>query len=267
MPTCTKCKAIFPNDIYVDGKRKTLHKRKYCLDCSAAGDASNSLHLSHGTKPIEINKVYGYLTTLEEVASPYPNAKRDTRRYYLCRCQCGKELIRPAGVIRKTKNGCGCFETNQRVVREKTIKCTRCQVVKDLSEYTVAIHKTTYKDGSTREVPHHKKQCKSCIVALGQERVNSKVEYKYLAIKSGCITRKISLEMSLEEFKQYWDLPCHYCGGERKTHGLDRKDSSGPYSVENCVACCSDCNYMKNTMSYEKFINKLRNIASNLLAD
>jgi len=262
MPICAKCNIQFPNAIYVEGKRKTLHKRKYCLECSPAGDTSNSLRLTYGTAKIEIGEKYGHLTALSLIRD-----ENKSRLHYLCICTCGKEVVRTEEALRTTKHGCGCFETNKRMIREETIKCNRCQIEKDLSEYTIGKHKRTYKNGSTREVPYHKKLCKSCVITTLKEKIDSKVEYKYLTIKSGCITRRISLEMTLEEFKNYWDMPCHYCNGPRRTHGLDRKDSKGPYSIENCVPCCSDCNYMKNTMSYEKFIDKLRNIANNLLID
>lgn len=59
---------------------------------------------------------------------------------------------------------------------------------------------------------------------------------------------------------------CHYCGAEVQwseynlNHAgsgcnLDRKDSSGPYSLENVVVCCRRCNYGKNNFfSYEEWL-------------
>lgn len=37
MPTCKKCNVSFPNQKFIDGKLKYLHKRSYCLDCSPIG--------------------------------------------------------------------------------------------------------------------------------------------------------------------------------------------------------------------------------------
>lgn len=34
MPTCKKCDKQFPNHIWVDGQRKKLDTRRYCLECS-----------------------------------------------------------------------------------------------------------------------------------------------------------------------------------------------------------------------------------------
>lgn len=47
MPSCTKCGNEFPSRIIIDGVSKTLHKRKYCLDCSPWNE--------HNTRKIEHN--------------------------------------------------------------------------------------------------------------------------------------------------------------------------------------------------------------------
>lgn len=49
MPICNKCSNQFPSFIIIDGVRKTLHKRKYCLDCSPWN--------KHNTRKIEVNSL------------------------------------------------------------------------------------------------------------------------------------------------------------------------------------------------------------------
>lgn len=44
MPICKKCKNKFPNSIKIDGKRRNLQKRRFCLDCSP--------HLAHNTRDL-----------------------------------------------------------------------------------------------------------------------------------------------------------------------------------------------------------------------
>lgn len=61
---------------------------------------------------------------------------------------------------------------------------------------------------------------------------------------------------------------CHYCGGSlpETGGGLDRKNSSVGYSVENCVPCCRNCNSIRGAdlISYKemlevaKLLRKLR---------
>lgn len=48
MPVCKKCGTRFPNWVTIDGKKRNLVGRKFCLDCSPFG-AHNTLDLSHTT--------------------------------------------------------------------------------------------------------------------------------------------------------------------------------------------------------------------------
>ena len=43
MRECRKCKAVIPSAVVIDGERKVLSSRKFCLDCSPWG--------SHNTRP------------------------------------------------------------------------------------------------------------------------------------------------------------------------------------------------------------------------
>ncbi len=42
---CKKCQCEFPKSVIIDGKRRMLNKRSYCLDCSPFGE-DNKKHLS-----------------------------------------------------------------------------------------------------------------------------------------------------------------------------------------------------------------------------
>ena len=68
---------------------------------------------------------------------------------------------------------------------------------------------------------------------------------------------------------------CHYCGCPparfRKTaasyggfahNGLDRKDNTVGYVRGNVVSCCTRCNEMKATDSYEDFLARIERIYS-----
>lgn len=92
---------------------------------------------------------------------------------------------------------------------------------------------------------------------------NRYCEYRYNANKRG-----IDFNISLDEFEKITQMECHYCGGfssewdERsRGNGIDRKDSALGYFNENCVPCCSKCNFVKNSMPYRDFINYIKRIA------
>lgn len=44
-------------------------------------------------------------------------------------------------------------------------------------------------------------------------------------------------------------------------HGIDRVDNSVGYTIENCVPCCTSCNFMKGKMTKDDFIEKVSQIA------
>lgn len=73
-------------------------------------------------------------------------------------------------------------------------------------------------------------------------------------------SKKRGLEWSITK-EQYIDLlkedKCHYCYGKlpETSYGLDRKDNSKGYQIENVVPCCTTCNTMKgHLITYNEMI-------------
>jgi hypothetical protein len=54
MPICKKCESRFPCKITIEGKRRNLAKRRYCLICSPFG-AHNTIQL-HITQPPKLER-------------------------------------------------------------------------------------------------------------------------------------------------------------------------------------------------------------------
>lgn len=85
------------------------------------------------------------------------------------------------------------------------------------------------------------------------------------ALKSASNKRQIEWHLSDEEAKAMLISPCVYCDHldlEVRVNGIDRLDSSKPYTIENCLPCCKDCNYMKGTYDPKTFIERCKKIAS-----
>jgi hypothetical protein len=90
--------------------------------------------------------------------------------------------------------------------------------------------------------------------------------------------RKIEWLLTRELFDNLIAQNCFYCGLAPSNKiksarldgfilyysGIDRKDSTLGYTVENCVACCSTCNYAKGSMSLPDFLGWVRRLAENL---
>jgi hypothetical protein len=54
------------------------------------------------------------------------------------------------------------------------------------------------------------------------------------------------------------------CHGSFTYNGIDRKDSSAGYTEANSVSCCTDCNYMKRSMSVDVFYAHIKKIVEYL---
>jgi hypothetical protein len=91
----------------------------------------------------------------------------------------------------------------------------------------------------------------------------------------GARRRNLVFELTKELFCEIILLNCHYCGivpstssapiiktsnGSITYNGIDRKEPSIGYTLENVVPCCKNCNYAKSNMTYLEFydyINRL----------
>jgi ribosomal protein L31 len=70
--------------------------------------------------------------------------------------------------------------------------------------------------------------------------------------------RGIGSFLTIKEYSELVTQPCYYCGEiNNPFNGIDRIDSNGDYTKDNCVPCCSTCNYMKHTLSMEDFLSKI----------
>jgi hypothetical protein len=74
----------------------------------------------------------------------------------------------------------------------------------------------------------------------------------------------IEFNLTLEEFTTFWNLPCHYCGDPIDGIGLDRTDNTKGYFVENCVACCINCNRMKASKPLMEWLGHISKVLSHM---
>jgi len=115
-------------------------------------------------------------------------------------------------------------------------------------------------------------KCRDCIT-----RGDSGFKAILRQYKSNSVIREIAWELADDEAKVLFQGECHYCGiipsrirrchtkvitnkGDFIFNGIDRKDSQKNYTIENCVSCCKQCNYMKRDTSYEQFLEQIKRI-------
>jgi hypothetical protein len=88
---------------------------------------------------------------------------------------------------------------------------------------------------------------------------------KYLQYKNGAKPRNIHFNISFEEFKTFWQQPCHYCGDQIETIGLDRIDNNIGYELYNLRPCCTTCNVAKNDQTEEAFEEHIIKLYNNIM--
>jgi len=102
--------------------------------------------------------------------------------------------------------------------------------------------------------------------------------YKYAAKK-----RNLKFKLTFKQFKILISKNCYYCNAspvripltsqekidnipiDRKilVNGIDRKNNSDNYELNRCVPCCAPCNFMKQDIDEEEFLNKINTIYKN----
>ena len=78
-------------------------------------------------------------------------------------------------------------------------------------------------------------------------------------------TRGYEFSLNSDDFENLLKENCHYCG-KQNANGVDRKNNDIGYLINNVVACCSTCNYMKRDLSYDDFKEHLIKIIGTFIS-
>lgn len=94
--------------------------------------------------------------------------------------------------------------------------------------------------------------------------------------------RKLEFSLSKEQFIELIFKDCFYCGDKPHReysivkeqnkkedniliyNGIDRKNNTVGYNINNCVPCCYTCNKMKMEMNSDIFIKQINKIYRNI---
>lgn len=174
-----------------------------------------------------------------------------------------KQSLDKANLVNSVCHHCGSLGVAGRVPLydlvdgEKT--CSKCLVLKKESDF-----------GKTSSVLGLCNICKPCMAERQRlyrlanlERIKIKkrsIKSRFTEYLSGSRKRSLVFELTFEEFEYLVTSKCHYCGQDG--HGVDRKDNSIGYTLENCLPCCSMCNFMKQDYTYEDYISQCLLVAS-----
>jgi len=87
-----------------------------------------------------------------------------------------------------------------------------------------------------------------------------KPKAKYKGYKNNARIRGIEFKITLDEFYEFWQRPCSYCGAKIEFIGIDRIDNTKGYIKGNLKSCCEWCNKMKMNHGEKEFLNQCKKI-------
>ena len=142
------------------------------------------------------------------------------------------------------------FQPNINVINKC---CHKCKEIKPTENFT---KNRKNNDG-------YSNQCKYCSI----KNIKS-LRQRFSHWKSNAKDRGISFNLLLEDLEKI-SKTCYYTGipltfeiNHDNTISLDRLDNNKGYEKDNVVFCCGFINYMKNDLSYEKFICTCKQISN-----
>jgi hypothetical protein len=161
----------------------------------------------------------------------YGNNKK---RIWECQCDCGNTIkVYTSGLTSGNTKSCGCYKSE---ISGDNGRNSR--------------HKVAKKNAALRSV--------------------------FATYISNANNRGIEFKLTVDEFYDIISQNCYYCAIEPSNlydkhyyaavyNGIDRKDNTIGYTIENCVPCCKICNIAKNNHTFEGFIEWSIRLAQNLL--
>ena len=130
---------------------------------------------------------------------------------------------------------------------------------------------------------HSKERLKRSLTKFGITNLTAKKRI-FKDYKIGAKKRNLTFELTFDEFLKLMESDCFYCGAKPEVHkgekiyfhkiaepwrhnGIDRYDTTKGYTIDNCVPCCSKCNYAKHDMTVEDFTKWIKNIYKHIFIE
>jgi hypothetical protein len=173
-----------------------------------------------------LGKVFGKLKIIS-----FSHRDSSRRMMFNCECECGGTKVSSIrNLQRGSANSCGCMtsENLSKSTRGVFGESTRNHIISTY-KYNAKIKNLDFTLSDRKIIELFKGDCFYC-----GEPPSKKVDKKYFY-------------------------------GFYIYNGIDRMDSSIGYIENNCVSCCESCNYLKNNIPFEEFIEKVSKIYKNMI--
>jgi hypothetical protein len=119
-------------------------------------------------------------------------------------------------------------------------------------------------------------QCKECFYLSRRKQYSAELRL-FSTYKTSAKVRKLNIELTFEQFRSIIGRDCWYCGSKPSKRffskrrlssllcsGVDRKNNTDGYTLENSLPCCWECNERKRATNYDYFINWIKKVSENL---
>jgi hypothetical protein len=120
-------------------------------------------------------------------------------------------------------------------------------------------YRAEHKDEMKAHKREYYEKNKDSILAQNKDWRNTP-KGRYTTYRNGAKFRNMEFNLTEDEFNIYWQVPCHYCGSDIDTIGIDRVDSTIGYNMSNIVPCCTICNMMKMDLDSKVFLTQIEKI-------
>lgn len=223
---------------------------------------------------IEVGNIYGYLTVVDII----PARSGAHHKEIVVKCICGSETYtRQYPLQTGAHKSCGCKGIQGYNPGDKVFEWTIIGAA-DVIRYNGRMYDCICSCGNTSIVSLSdlrrgaSRGCFTCGVKTTQSKTFIPYGRVYKNYKNGAANRGLPFELSFEDAVKLFKSDCHYCksplsnsysGGGSTWHynGIDRKDNSLGYTIDNCVPCCRICNIGKAGLSYEDYLNWIKGVA------
>lgn len=231
-------------------------------------------------KPIDIsNQRFGKLVALSVV-------KKNGRRVWKCKCDCGNITFRPGYELRGQSKSCGCINRPNLIGhtfgRLTVIEETRSKWGKRSWKCQCECGKTSIVETS-RLRNGHTRSC-GCRMGYGPKdhlrkpKGHSNKNTLIASYRNNAKRRGHLYTLTLEQATRLFEDKCHYCGtppsriinkpgtnGAYVYNGIDRIDNSQGYEMSNVVTCCWLCNNKKADMNYNEFLTWIERVHGHVI--
>ena len=129
-----------------------------------------------------------------------------------------------------------------------TKKCNICNIDKDIAMFD-------------RDKKTTRSCCKLCR-KIKNENFEKSPKRRWKKFLKDAERRSLTVSISYNDFLSFSALGCFYCGEHLDRIRIDRVDNVQPYSMDNLVSSCVECNFMKHSMGVDKFLLRVDKISS-----